>query len=156
MAWSCHYATGCFVAFLGDISILKSGWSMKKVFCCPALELYHCLPPLFCCLPLWKTVRLHGKKLQNAPNTDFYVIKKLINKSQAQIITQSSSYVHCYSIWKYLYSFGKSVSPLCCTQIKKCISWYLSDTTMGCSFRKKGLFMLKCRNYGPLLWISNQ
>ena len=32
---------------------------MKKMFCCPALELFHCLP-------LWKTVRLHGKKLQNA------------------------------------------------------------------------------------------
>ena len=65
MAWSCHYATGCFVAFLGDISILKSGWNMKNLFCCPALELFHCLPPLFSCLPLWTTVRLHGKKLQN-------------------------------------------------------------------------------------------
>ena len=49
MAWSCHYATGCFVAFLGDIFTLKSGWSMKKIFCCPVLELFHCLP-------LWKTV----------------------------------------------------------------------------------------------------
>ena len=49
LAWSCHYATGCFVAFLGDISTLKSGWNMKKLFCCPALELFHCLP-------LWKTV----------------------------------------------------------------------------------------------------
>ena len=62
MTWSCHYATGCFVAFLGDISKLKSDWNMKKWFCCPALELFHCLP-------LWKTVRLHGKKLQNATNT---------------------------------------------------------------------------------------
>ena len=49
MAWSCHYATWCFLAFLGDISTLKSGWNMKKKFCCPALELFHCLP-------LWKTV----------------------------------------------------------------------------------------------------
>jgi hypothetical protein len=49
LSWSYHYATGCFVAFLGDISILKSGWNMKKLFCCPALELFHCLP-------LWKTV----------------------------------------------------------------------------------------------------
>ena len=49
LAWSCHYATGCFVAFLGDISILKSGWIVKKLFCCPALELFHWLP-------LWKTV----------------------------------------------------------------------------------------------------
>ena len=39
---------------------------MKKLFCCPALELFHYLPPHFCCLLLWKTARLHGKKLQNA------------------------------------------------------------------------------------------
>ena len=31
-----------------------------------ALELIHCIHPLFCCLLLWTTVRLHGKKLQNA------------------------------------------------------------------------------------------
>ena len=50
----------------------------EKIFCCPALELSHCLPlwktvlfvssRAFSCLPLWKTVRLHGKKLQNATN----------------------------------------------------------------------------------------
>ena len=34
-----------------------------------ALELFCCLPPLFCCLSLRKTVKLHGKKLQNATNT---------------------------------------------------------------------------------------
>ena len=33
----------------------------EKIFCCPALELFHCLP-------LWTTVRLHGKKIQNATN----------------------------------------------------------------------------------------
>ena len=32
---------------------------MKKIFCCPDLELFHCLPH-------WTTVRLYGKKLQNA------------------------------------------------------------------------------------------
>ena len=51
---------------------------MKKIFCCPVLELFHCVP-------LWKTVlfvssrvfslstpvRLHGKKLQNATNDIF-------------------------------------------------------------------------------------
>ena len=37
-----------------------------KQCCLSALELFHCLPPLFRCLPLWKTVRLHGKKLQKA------------------------------------------------------------------------------------------
>ena len=35
------------------------GQIMKKLFYCPALE-------IFSCLPLWKTVRLPGKKLQNA------------------------------------------------------------------------------------------
>ena len=44
------------------------------MFFCPALELFHCLPPLFCCLPLWTTVRLHGKKLQNATNQDTYLL----------------------------------------------------------------------------------
>ena len=39
---------------------------MEKRCCLSALELFHCLPPLF--LPLWKTARLHGKKLQNATN----------------------------------------------------------------------------------------
>ena len=71
MAWSCHYATGCFVAFLGDIFSLKSGKNIKKLetyfalfifldfrivcvvypygkqCCLSALELFHCLPPLF-------------------------------------------------------------------------------------------------------------
>ena len=42
----------------------------KQIFC-PGLELFHCLPPLFCCLPLWKTVRLDGKKQQNATNMIF-------------------------------------------------------------------------------------
>ena len=39
----------CNGMFLGDISALKSGWNMKKLFFCPALELFHCLP-------LWKTM----------------------------------------------------------------------------------------------------
>ena len=34
----------------------------EKIFCCPALELFHFLP-------LWTTVRLHGKKLQNSTKT---------------------------------------------------------------------------------------
>ena len=62
-----HYATGYIVAFLGDISMLNQAES-KKIFCLSALDIFHCLPPLVHCLPLWKTVRLHGKKLQNATN----------------------------------------------------------------------------------------
>ena len=50
---------------------------MKKIFGCPALELIHCLLPLFHCLPLWKTVRLHGKKLQNATNKYVNGIQKV-------------------------------------------------------------------------------
>ena len=38
-----HHATGCFVAFLGNISILKWGWNINKLFCCSALELFTCL-----------------------------------------------------------------------------------------------------------------
>ena len=34
-----------------------------KQYCCPALE-------PFSCLPLWKTIRLPGKKLQNATKTN--------------------------------------------------------------------------------------
>ena len=37
----------------------------KKKFCCPALELFHCLP-------LWKTVRLHGKELQNVTSNNVF------------------------------------------------------------------------------------
>ena len=47
LGWSCHYETGCFVSFWGDISILKSYWNMKKVFCCPALELFIVYPHFF-------------------------------------------------------------------------------------------------------------
>ena len=38
-----------FCCIFGWFSLSKSGWNMKKLFCCPALELFHCLP-------LWKTV----------------------------------------------------------------------------------------------------
>jgi hypothetical protein len=37
-----------------------------KQCCLSALQLFHCKPPLFHCISLWTTVRLHGKKLQNA------------------------------------------------------------------------------------------
>ena len=30
----------CFIAFLGDFLILKWGQNMKKLFCCPALDLF--------------------------------------------------------------------------------------------------------------------
>ena len=38
-----------FCCILGWYFYVKSVWNMKKIFCCPALELFHCLP-------LWKTV----------------------------------------------------------------------------------------------------
>ena len=35
-----------FCCIFGWFSLSKSGWNMKKLFCCPALELFHCLPLL--------------------------------------------------------------------------------------------------------------
>ena len=84
LAWSCHFATGCFVAFFGwyfyieirlkyeTIILLSSSRAFS--FSIPmensaVCQLCHCLLHLFCCLPMWKTMRLHGKKLQNATNT---------------------------------------------------------------------------------------
>ena len=45
-----------------------------KQCCLSALELFHCLLPLFHCLPLWTTVRLQGKKLQNATNLYYHLL----------------------------------------------------------------------------------
>ena len=70
-----HYATGCFVAFLGDISTLKSGWNMKKLFCCPALELFHCLP-------LWKTV-LFVSSRASLLSTPTFLFSTPVEKSEA-------------------------------------------------------------------------
>ena len=53
--------------------ILKWGQIMKKIFFCPDLELFCCLPPLFSCLYLWTTVKLSRKKLQNATKV-IYII----------------------------------------------------------------------------------
>ena len=47
-----------------------------------ALELCHCLPPLFRCLPLWTTVRLHGKKLQNATKTLYVLVLDMLQTLQ--------------------------------------------------------------------------
>ena len=60
-----------FCCIFGWYFYVKSGWNLKKIFCCPALELFHCLP-------LWTTVRLHGKKLQNATkNVVAFVLNQL-------------------------------------------------------------------------------
>ena len=63
LAWSLimPLCNRIFCCIFGWYFYVKSGWNMKKIFCCPALELFHWLP-------LWTTVRLHGKKLQNATN----------------------------------------------------------------------------------------
>ena len=49
--------------------------SYGKQCCLSALELFHCLP-------LWKTVRLYGKKLQNATKYYFLVSKKRYPKAE--------------------------------------------------------------------------
>ena len=69
----CDPATMQQNAFLGDITVLKSGWNMKQIFCCPALMLFHCLSQLFGCLSMWTTVKLHGKKLQNATKHYYFM-----------------------------------------------------------------------------------
>ena len=75
LAWSCHYATGCFVAFLGDISIMKLGWNVKKLFCCPALELYYCLP-------LWKTVLFVSSRAFSL-STPTFLLSTTVENSEA-------------------------------------------------------------------------
>ena len=60
---------------------------MKKIFCCPDLELFHCLPPLFGCLPLWTTVRVHGKKVQNATKV----------KTSGRFFLNFVAFSHCLS-----------------------------------------------------------
>ena len=61
LAWSCNHAIKCFVAFLGDISILIS--EMWKSYSVIQLENFFIVYPHFLVVyTLWKTVRLHGKK----------------------------------------------------------------------------------------------
>ena len=60
---------------------------MKKIFFCPTLELFHYLP-------LWKTVRLHGKKLQNATNLNFL---RITQNSLFEFPAQDSNFAHFLS-----------------------------------------------------------
>ena len=108
-----HYATGCFVAFLGDISTLRSGWNMKQLFCCPALELFHCLH-------LWKTVRLHGKKLQNATNyISVWTSKEEIKYTKAKKIAKSLlSYIYCERNWSDQGKIDKRLSGSHCNGVQ--------------------------------------
>ena len=93
LAWSCHYATGCFVAFLGDISTLKSGWNMKKIFCCPALELFHCLP-------LWKTV-LFVSSRAFLLSTPTFLFSTPVEKSEATWKKATKCNKHDYLIFHF-------------------------------------------------------
>ena len=62
-----------------------------KQCCLSALELFCCLPPLFCCLPCIKTVRLHGKKLQNATN-----VSSVLTIASKKAILLSTLFDHFY------------------------------------------------------------
>ena len=44
LASSCFYVKVCFAAFWGDFLILKWGQNIKKLFCCPALDLFVVYP----------------------------------------------------------------------------------------------------------------
>ena len=57
------------------------------------LELFHCLLPLFCCLPLWTTVRLHVKKLQNATNNITRVYIQKLMAFDKILVWWSSKYI---------------------------------------------------------------
>ena len=100
---------------------------MKKLFCCPAYELFSCLPPLFSCLPFKKTVRLPGKKLQNATNWTF------------------NPFCHCtmgvnLSFLIYCASFSSA---------KPCHLCHLA-TTLHQRFDQKRLFLKNFRHFNPL------
>ena len=102
------------------ISILKSGWNMKKIFCCPAIELFHCLSPLFRCLPLWTTVRLHGKKLQNPTNPFIWSANTRLDwaKSRSTICNPLKKLLRL--LWPIFKNFVQKI-------IMRCTGWYTVD-----------------------------
>ena len=106
LVWSCHYATGCFVEFLGDIFTLK----YEQI--------------------LWTTVRLHGKKLQNA--TNFFILSYVCTSSiisNPQLVCDLKHFVEGgsgskmfnswilyekYAIkWLFLYKLSTTFNTIC-------------------------------------------
>ena len=66
-----------------------------------ALELFCCLPTLFCFLPLWKKVRLHGKKLQNATKRKDKLKSRIVTlkkweSQQGSIIVRSLNFLRAW------------------------------------------------------------
>ena len=88
-------ATGCFVAFLGDISTWKSGWSMKKTFCCPALELFHCLP-------LWKTVLFVSSRAFSLSTPTFSLSTPVENSEATRKKATKCNKQNCFRTPKFL------------------------------------------------------
>ena len=78
--------------------------SYGKQCCLSVLENFQCLPPLFWCLPLWKTVRLHGKKLQNATERVDGGVKNMI--WSVIFWVYPLTLICCYELVCFFDSFG--------------------------------------------------
>ena len=87
------------------IFTMKWGQNMKKLFCCPSLELFSCLPPLLSCLPLWKTVELpvksyKMKKIQYSIAfyivPDFWFLKSTNHRKASKVLLKNSDTCEMY------------------------------------------------------------
>ena len=99
---------------------------MKKIFCCPALELFHCLLPLFCCLLLWTTEQCgymeKAYKMQQNRNLSailFYQYNRSGEKV-AQPADPLPSILHAYLV-SQLACFNNSHFPgRCALRVSSC------------------------------------
>ena len=82
-----------------------------SIFCPKIMRpFFHCLPPLYCCLPLWKTVRLKGKKLHITTNgiwiKFFITLDSEVYKAKMpqNIWTQNGNFCHiaALALWCWM------------------------------------------------------
>ena len=69
---------------------------MKKLFCCPALE-------LFCCLPLWKTVLFVSSRAFSL-STPTFLLSTPVENSEATCkkATKCNKFVRSFVFWEKL------------------------------------------------------
>ena len=70
LVWSCNRMFCC---IFGWYFYVKSGWNMKKILLSSS-RAFSLSTPTFSLSTLWTTVRLHGKKLQNATNLYYHLL----------------------------------------------------------------------------------
>ena len=101
----------------------------KKLFCCPALQLFNCLPPLFCCLPLWKIVRLPEKnyRMQQIPLAIFGNWVCTYLRSSMQLLSEFSVLLPRLSIFMALLS-SKSIR---CNKFKSHLSYHFKGLNLN-------------------------